>query len=49
MVDQIYSLFTPVEFAFFISLFANLSFILCWIDNKLEQKKRRKRIYGQTR
>ena len=49
MVDQIYSLFTPTEVAFFISLFANMSFILCWIDNKIEQKKRRKRKYGQIR
>lgn len=49
MVDEIYSLFTPTEIAFFISLFVNMSFILCWIDNKVEQKKRRKRRYGQTR
>lgn len=49
MVDQIYSLFTPVEVAFFISLFANMSFILCCIDNKIEQKKRRKRRHGQIR
>lgn len=49
MVDQIYSLFTPTEVAFIISLFANMSFILCLIDNKIEQKKRRRRIHGQTR
>ncbi len=49
MVDQIYSLFTPTEVAFIISLFANMSFILCWIDNKVEQKKRRIRKHGQTR
>lgn len=42
MVDQIYSLFTPLEIAYFISIFTNFSFLICWIDNKLEQKKRRK-------
>ncbi len=42
MIDQIYSLFTPTEVAFFISLFVNMGFVLCWIDNKLEHKKRRR-------
>ena len=49
MVDQIYGLFTPTEIGFFISIFANMSFIFCWIDNRLEQKKRRKRRHGQIR
>ena len=43
MVDQIYTIFTPLEVAFFISIFANLSFMICWIDNKIEERKLNKR------
>lgn len=49
MVDSIYSLFTPTEVAFFISIFVNMGFALCWIDSKIEQKKRRKSRHGQVR